>query len=1066
MPEVELSDMQKKALDKDVQVLTAGAGSGKTLVLTHRYDEVILRKITVPHIVAFTFTNKAANEMRAKVVKYVLEKMETAKKNKDPKTYKMWWTRERELREARISTIHAFCNGLLKEYAIQVGLNPAFGVLDENTSQAIVMREFSERYWFDIMTLDGDLKDKNGNVVLTRVQLVELLQWSKTLKDRLVEFTNNRGSLPEGIWDLYSGTTQDIKDRIEKKSSVPSVTAFFKEPLNAEKWEFYLGVMASYVKLLRHYIDSYETELDKRGVIDFTSMQSKTLKLLSENNTVLERVRKGISAVMVDEFQDTDPQQGKIMELISNDKELFVVGDVKQSIYSFRKADPDLLIELMGKRKSESLSENFRSLDAVIETVNKAFKDKELGIPYEEMKPERKDNKKDKEGQPRGRTGIIGLEKGAFNEFDVLARHILALHENTALEFQERDDKGNVDLKAPKRGPRWRDIAVLKRKMTDVHKLIESFMRHGIPSVIIGGRGFFQQDEIADMYNVIRVLDNPSDDVALLGALRSCVFGLTDSDIFRVSGSKGYKLHDKVGEFARADPNAPVSKAAAKLNEWRVKSIRMAVPDVIDMVYDEGGMFGISSYSSRAEQIAQNLLKFKEMALTYSRDNGGGLGGFLKYIDTMMNEVEKEAEEDVNIEGQDAVRVMSIHQAKGLQFPVVYVPNLSDAARESITYTLDETHGLNMKLSGGVSHLVDKDGKIWADYYENLKDMEKEKGLQERRRLLYVACTRAEDALYLLCEVPTSASSESTMFHSLAGMDNLTANKKPEDKMNFLFGNYGFTEATYLTEDAANDLKLGSVLVSPEILRKEARASPSVATTAPSMDIEPVPFEPTVTSLNPTQYSDYVKSEKTYYINHVLEIPEEGFGEKDESKIIRPIEKGNAYHRMFESAEDIESGKTSIEDVLAQYVSKDHTLFTEEARRMKHAFDEFKKLGINWKNGVKELPFQMWIGGGYFSGKMDMLIPGEVCEIVDYKTNRITPERTEDMLALDYEPQIKLYAIAAMRITGCKMVNAGLFFTETGQMRTREWDEKDIVGFEAEVQETVKKLLREGGKRE
>ena len=201
--------MQKKALEDNVKVLTAGAGSGKTLVLTHRYDKYIQDGMKIPEIVAFTFTNKAANEMKARVVEFVLDRMDLAK---DDDEYKKWWDRESALRDSRISTIHSFCGSLLREYPLQAGLSPAFKILEENEAKWVINDIISE-IWLEIMTLEGDLEDENG-MVLERDDLMNVLERVPKVDELMVKLVGKREMLSIELLKMYETNPDALANEI------------------------------------------------------------------------------------------------------------------------------------------------------------------------------------------------------------------------------------------------------------------------------------------------------------------------------------------------------------------------------------------------------------------------------------------------------------------------------------------------------------------------------------------------------------------------------------------------------------------------------------------------------------------------------------------------------------------------------------------------------------------------------------------------------------------------------------------------------------------------------------
>jgi len=312
------TDMQKIALLDEKKRLTAGAGSGKTLVLTHRYDDTITKGSTVSEIVAFTFTNKAASEMRARVVKFALERMEHAPTDEE---YTFWWQREQNLRESRISTIHAFCGSILREYPLQANLSPAFKVLEENEAKFILDDVVSD-IWLSIMTLEGDLTNDQG-LVLSRDEILNVLERIPNAEEVVEQILQNREVLSTELLAMYEKDPDEIATILLEKGDL------LEKPLQGlidhsdenenKKWELHCSIVKGFLKLVGYVVDQYEKNMLERGFLDFNMLQLKTLDLL-ENEDVLARVRCGISALMVDEFQDTNPLQWNIIKKICGDE--------------------------------------------------------------------------------------------------------------------------------------------------------------------------------------------------------------------------------------------------------------------------------------------------------------------------------------------------------------------------------------------------------------------------------------------------------------------------------------------------------------------------------------------------------------------------------------------------------------------------------------------------------------------------------------------------------------------------------------------------------------------------
>jgi ATP-dependent helicase/nuclease subunit A len=481
-----------------------------------------------------------------------------------------------------------------------------------------------------------------------------------------------------------------------------------------------------------------EYERAKGGGLDFMDLLLRAEALLSSSPSVAQRLSARFRYIFVDEFQDTDPLQAEVLRVLSAGGpagRLFVVGDPKQSIYGFRRADIQVYQrfrkEMVGAGGEDvSLSRNFRSRPDLLRALNGLFGavlpgGEDFSPAYADVEPHRTDPG---EGAP-----VTLYELGAdVEEPEFLAALIRKIAGGVKVRGRDGEE---VPAKL-------RDIAVLYRSDASGEVLSgyrKALAAAGIPHIVPSRKGFFLRQEIQDLRMVLSAIDVPADLSARHAALKTIFFGLSDGEILPLYG---------------ADPGAVPARtedAVALLSRLAAGKERAALPDLIADLYRETGVEFVALRLPEGERVAQNLSKAAEMARSFEWGPLGSLKLFLAEIRRKAAEGREEDEVPDFEEDEDAVRLSTIHGAKGLEFPVVILGALSRGGRKS-------PQGLRSDRVLGLSALVFPGFRTFSAFREvpragrtvTFEEWEREKGTAEERRLLYVAATRAKDRLYLL----------------------------------------------------------------------------------------------------------------------------------------------------------------------------------------------------------------------------------------------------------------------------------------------------------------------------
>ncbi len=813
MAEFELTPSQDRAIhciDTNVAV-SAGAGSGKTRVLVQRFLYILglgLRppadKVRPREILAVTFTRKAAAEMRDRI-RGEIEKNCKACQDEMQRIY--WQQQLKDLAHAQIGTIHGLCSSLLRANPVESNLDPAFIVLEERDYNDFLVKEVRNRLRYLLHENNeaaARLCDEYGSRSLQEQtlsllqkgfsfargglaakydgELAAILQEAACLPGVVTpEFItecipgnrktleNNTENLQRALQDLTKQENLDLLQEINKglqrkgnnkadidalKSSLERIIAYplcVRARSLAVAWEEYLLQM-------REHLDA---KLREDGLLSFDDLEEKALDLLEHHPDVLAKCRRQFRYIMVDEFQDTNERQRRLVYLLSGgnrdelkDRRLFVVGDAKQSIYRFRGADVSVFARVRNEIVKSGgelilLNDNFRTVEPVLQLCNDLFPglmgtDEEQDVYYEALKavrqsdcmPElfvqhyKENNSSSKAGQAKAVQMNTSLAEARQSETAWLANRLAELHQE---------------------GTAYADMAVLLQNMTHISAVTESLQKRGVPYAVTDGRGFFERAEIRDLMNLFRFAVNPHDDLNLSAVLRSVYMGFSDTLLTRLHIALADFNKDKAAkdgaavslwDFLLQEQDTTLARAILLLRPLPAAAAVMNLPcfcrEVRRLLHPEA----ILALQDNGEEQLANLRKFYRMAHDFAAQKQGTVQDFTARLRELAEAKDREAAATVVSEG--AVQLMTVHKSKGLEFPVVAVPFLdisSQADKSRAVWHPELGLGISVRNAEGIITAVPLLGRI--------KDANAEKNLEEKKRLLYVAMTRARDRLIL-----------------------------------------------------------------------------------------------------------------------------------------------------------------------------------------------------------------------------------------------------------------------------------------------------------------------------
>lgn len=599
----------------------------------------------------------------------------------------------------------------------------------------------------------GVLCPRAASVSETLIALEEMQQAVSRLRLR-------NGALPQEVrvYEIF----QRIKSVCEDISTLYGVVAT-QEERSAQTCHRLLGLTVATWK-------AYTLAKQRQGKLDTEDLQEGAVRLLEQSASVRARYRKRFRHLMIDEFQDTNPLQMRLIDLLhapENGKSpnlLFIVGDVQQSIYGFRNADSTLFRNLEREFREKNvglhvpLSVNFRSRPEILRLVDQIFQQvwNEARTPFVPLTPGAPFEPKPDPSVELLLTQDLGRRDYLQLEPDALATRIQQLVENRELRLTHSFDPRCGEPVA------YRDVAILMRALTDIQRYEEAFARHGVPYFVVGGgRGYYARHEIRDILNILTTLDTPLDDVALLATLRSPFVGAEMDTLYRLSQYAQHPLPKSESGEARSsrpvrrplypalqrllesgalprEEHEKLERFALLMNTLRKQEDRLPVGHLLERLIAQ------SQYDARllcrpgGRRRLANVRKLLQMA---NSDSVMGVREFIRRLRDLEKISDREGDAPTEEEAADVVRFFTIHGAKGLEFPVVVLADLSRSLilQDQGPFLCDpHAMALGVKIEGK-SNVV----------YKAIERQRHAADQEESERLLYVAMTRAREHLIL-----------------------------------------------------------------------------------------------------------------------------------------------------------------------------------------------------------------------------------------------------------------------------------------------------------------------------
>ncbi len=785
---------------------------------------------------------------------------------------------------------------------------------------------------------------------------------------------------------------------------------------DAEKSEKELALFGkSFIKIFDYAANIYSKKKKQKGYLDFEDILLFTQKII-QNPEVKNFLSEKYRFIMIDEYQDTNELQYEIfMPILDGLKSgnLFVVGDEKQSIYMFRNAE----LEIFDKTKNEiradarggpplDLPHNFRMLPKLILFTNHIFKNlfRNTNPYFNEVAHNSLVCMKSEEEE--GKVEILLAAEKNILESALIANKVLQLVRGIGFPVYS-----------------FKNVAVLCRKRDSFADLEKSFIQQGIPYSIIGGKGFFQRQTIYDIYSYLSFLLNKDDDTSLIGILRSPFFNVSDLQLYGISLEEGKSFYEKLNKASTRIINL------GKICEVLASNLKAAfgsnVSVLIRKILIESGYWSVIAAKQNSSQEIANVEKLLSLARKFSQKSFKSLYDFTVFLRESINGYEEEGQAQI-VHDEDTVKILTIHQAKGLEFENVFIFGCNEKAQEdsakakSLGY--DKNFGIVTKIPVDQDYFNKYSAAPITVLYNYIIHR---KNLAENKRLLYVASTRAKENLFISATVLNEKIKSGSFLELFS--EGLETDFKPNnisisDKVKFM--KISGDRYNFSTKLKTLDIPISNHLIElPETIKpqNQEKSISEIFTTK----IKDIPKKEIISATKISMYSQCpVKYQLTYelgystiykLVKNQLNDYEFNSNEDEELKPYAQL-RGKLIHEALKD----ELKGNELKDFLQEKLLSNTTQVKETDKQnlfnsirddidRLYSSDVYKQIAQP-KNFRNEFEIYCEEGDHYLYGIIDkLLIEKEKLIIIDYKTDNISPQQIQSR-TIDYLPQLKFYA--------------------------------------------------------
>ncbi len=1060
--------------------VSAGAGTGKTTVLVERFVEgVCERGIDVESMLVITYTERAAGELRGRIRArlHELGRHELA----------------RSLDGAWISTIHGFCLRLLKSHPFAAGLDPRFRILDDSQGRVIRgeafeaalnefcagddpdrlqllatygaagLRRMLTTVYETLRSAGRELDLELGERADLQVQLDQLAQAARSLAADPDATDPARTAAAQAVALAESAPPPErlldlggLRARGERAASYEEARKAVEQ---AALDELALQDRELLQELLHGFASQYAAAKDRESALDFEDLQLRARDLLRDDEALRERERLRFRSIMVDEFQDTNRLQCELVDLLSGpDTERFFVGDEFQSIYGFRHADVQVFRERRaGAETLLPLTRNYRSRPEVLAVVNHLF-----GAEFGE------------EFQPLAASGefpdpvfgtpveLLVTDKAAYAGTGVHWRRAEA--RNVARRVKELVETGVATAG---------EIVLLFAAGTDAEWYEEELRGAGLATYRATGRGYFGQQQVVDLLSYLRLLQNRYDDEAVLSVLASPFVGVSNDALLLIRRNARGPIFTGLERTLPADLD-PDDTRLLRAFKQRYDRLAEAAPRlslerlceriVADHDYD---LAVLAQWDGRRRYA--NLRKLARLARSYEELRGPDVEGFVRFVEEQEAVGAAERDAVAEEEGADAVRLLTIHAAKGLEFKVVVV---ADAGRDRNAPSADEI----LCLADGRFGFRVADPATGRRHgvlgYDSVKEARAAEDEAERLRLYYVAMTRAIDRLIVSGSIDSERKADERtpigwVLGRLDCADELTAaGELPLELEREGARVLVRVDRTPPAGETPAPEPVPAVVdeTTGQLALFAAGAEPKLPPLAPALaPIQALP-EPPLHDVRRLSYSAlalFERSSYRYYAERVAGMrPARARGTVAGQTGLVATEIGDAVHRLLEVVDPSAPSPPDLGQVRVWYPAVTEDELTRIGAFVAAYCDSELARRIAALPGARpERPFAFEPDGVLLHGRLDVLqVEGTRALVLDYKTNSLAEGTPEEIVEADYRLQRLVYALACFR-AGMDEVEVVYHFLERPDaVVSTTFARADIAELEAELSDAIGRI--------
>jgi ATP-dependent exoDNAse (exonuclease V) beta subunit len=1066
-----MNEQQLRAVEARGEVfVSAGAGTGKTAVLVERFVRAVCEEgLDVESVLVITYTRKAAGELRTRIRGALAERRRP--------------DLARRLDGAWISTIHGFCARLLRTYPFPAGIDPQFRELDDEHGAVLRGEAFdralaafcaggdSERlrilatYGSDrlrrMLTGIYETLRSAGRPLTLEVaeepQLEPLLAELREAAQCLIEdpgATANQLEAARAAIDLPS-TPDRLLDLKALKAAGPRAATYDEARKRVEHAALELVAMrdrALLQELLEGFAAEYAAGKDRESALDFEDLQLLACDLLAQDERIRQLEQLRFRVIMVDEFQDTNTLQCKLVDLLAGGplqdagKDVFFVGDEFQSIYGFRHAD----VEVFRQRRAGAslqlpLSENYRSRPEVLAAVNYLFGE-EFGEGFQPLAASG-EFPDPVFGRP---VELLVTDKGSYRDTRLHWRRAEA--KNVARRVRELVDAG-----AASPG----EIVLLFAAGTDAEWYEEELRALGLPTYRATGRRYFGQQQVVDLLMYLRLLRNRYDDEALAAVLASPFVGVSNDALVLIRRHAGRRplfsgIERSLHEAIDPGDERLVRAFRQRYDRLVAASSRVSLERLCELIVSEHDYdLAVLARWDGLRRYA-NLRKLMRLARSYEELRGRDLEGFIRFIREQESLGAAQLEAVSEEEGADAVRLLTIHAAKGLEFKVVVV---ADAGRDTggppaadeILALSDGRFGFKVvHPETGVGHPVFG--------YDDVRQANADAERAERLRLYYVAMTRAIDRLIVSGAVDDRR--DTPIGWVLSRLD--CEHELAEAREPFELERGG---ATFLLR--VDRYAPAAEAVSPAVDEDGQLAlfAELPATPAPRgyrlPELTPVPVPPLhrARRLSYSALALFERCSYRYYAERVAGLRERR-GRVPGTEGLGATEIGDAAHRLLETVDLTDPRVPALDPVQQWYPG----VTTEELDRIggyvaAYCESDLAARVAELHRRAPERGFAFEHDGVLLHGRIDVLgYEGDRAVVVDYKTNALGERMPDEVIESEYHLQRLVYALACFRAGAAEVEVLYVFLERPDAVVSTVFTRDGLPLLESELSEAIARI--------